>query len=129
MPTNRPSRGDIERRAIETYGEPMQMVVCMEECAELIEAICDTFESFIFKRMRTLAKVIKAACKYLRKHPRKVKILETFSMPYRLMHLREELADVTITTDQMRMIFGPTLIEEDAKLTRLAEWLGMEVKG
>ena len=40
--------------------------------------------------------------------------------------IRFEIADVQIMLDQMKMIFGPTDVEEYAKLQRLAGRLGMK---
>ena len=128
MPADRPSRGDIERRAIETYGEPMQMVVCMEECAELIGAICEkalTIPSMSFSAMREFenyAQLIKNTCKFWRSNKTIKNSLPQYG---EWEHIREEVADVQIMLDQMKMIFGPTLIVEDAKLKRLAGNMGL----
>lgn len=92
MPMNRPSRTEIERKAIKAYGHKKQEDICIEEMSELIKAI--------IKNRR-------------------------YSSTETRQSIREEVADVQIMLDQMRMIFGPTLIEEDAKLTRLAGRLGM----
>lgn len=92
MPANRPSRTEIERKAIKAYGHKKQEDICIEEMSELIKAI--------IKNRR-------------------------YSSTETRQSIREEIADVQIMLDQMKMIFGTTLIEEDAKLTRLADRLGM----
>jgi len=89
---NRPSRTEIERKAIKAYGHKKQEDICIEEMSELIKAI--------IKNRR-------------------------YSSTETRQSIREEIADVQIMLDQMKMIFGTTLIEEDAKLTRLAGNLGM----
>lgn len=101
MPANRPHRADIERKAIETYGEAAQIDMAIEECSELIKAL-------LKRRRYQSAKLVQdCVCRAL-DHD-----------------IQNEVADVQIMLDQLKMIFGPTLIEEDAKLTRLADRLGM----
>lgn len=120
MPANRPSRTAIEKRAIEVYGAPHQILKCIEECAELIEALGAVLNisGVIIIFARHIKKICKARLKV--ENP----ITMSVSKDQR-KHIIEETADVTLTTDQMKMIFGSPLIVEDAKLTRLAGGLGM----
>lgn len=78
-------------RAITTYGAPAQMDMAVEEMAELTEALCKV------KRVSCAAEA-KAA----------------------LENAVEELADVQIMLDQLRIIFGRSTAEiEEEKLRRL----------
>lgn len=92
----RPSRTAIEKKAIEVYTKENQVIKTLEELGELTQALS----------------------KWL--------LCQSIFPPAELKaNVKSEVADVQIMLDQMRMIFGPTLIEEDAKLTRLADGLGM----
>lgn len=96
MPANRPSRTAIEKKAIEVYTKENQVIKTMEELGELTQALA----------------------KWL--------LCQSIFPPSELKkHILEEVADVQIMLDQLKMIFGTTLIEEDAKLTRLAGRLEM----
>lgn len=96
MPANRPSRTAIEKRAIEVYTKENQVIKCLEELGELSQALA----------------------KWL--------LCQSSFPPLELKkNVKEEIADVQIMLDQMKMIFGTTLIVEDAKLTRLAGRMGM----
>lgn len=82
---------EIYKAAIEHYGRETQMLVCMEEMAELIQAIC--------KRLRGVNN------RY---------------------NLGEEMADVAITQEQLRMMFPmedalASLWFEHRKLERLEQ--------
>ena len=110
----------IERAAITYYGEPQQAVKCMEECAELIEAIGVTLN--LPDEVVTYAREIKKICKECLFSCQPIVMIVSEEQR---SHIIEESADVTLTNDQMKMIFGPTLIIEDAKLKRLAENMGM----
>lgn len=82
-------------RAITTYGAPAQMDMAVEEMAELTKALCKV------KRVRCAAEA-KAA----------------------LENAVEELADVQIMLDQLRIIFGRSTAEaEEHKLERLKKRL------
>ena len=86
----------IEKKAIEVYTKENQIIKTMEELGELTQALA----------------------KWL--------LCQSIFPPSELKkHVLEEVADVQIMLDQMKMIFGPTLIEEDAKLKRLSERLNM----
>jgi len=96
MPANRPPRADIERKAIEVYTKENQVIKTLEELGELSQALS----------------------KWL--------LCQSVFPPAELKaNVKSEVADVQIMLDQMKMIFGPTDIEEDVKLTRLAGRLGM----
>jgi NTP pyrophosphatase (non-canonical NTP hydrolase) len=92
----RPSRTAIEKKAIEVYTRENQVIKTLEEIGELAQA--------------------------LSKH---LLCQSIFPPPELKKNIKEEIADVQIMLDQMQMIFGDTLIEQDAKLTRLAGRLGM----
>lgn len=120
----RPSRAVIERAAITNYGEPKQAVKCMEECAELIEALGVTLNTPDV--IVQYAQEIKRLCKACLSSGQPIVMIVSNEQRE---HIIEETADVTLTTDQICMIFGSTLIVEDAKLKRQAERMGMmEVK-
>lgn len=96
MPADRPSRTAIERKAIEVYTKENQVIKTLEEIGELAQALS----------------------KWL--------LCQSIFPPLELKkNVKEEIADVQIMLDQLKMIFGTPLIEEDAKLTRLAGRLGM----
>ena len=78
-------------RAITAYGAPAQMDMAVEEMAELTKALC---------------KVKRASCAAEAKAA--------------LENVVEEMADVQIMLDQLRIIFGRSTAEaEEAKLERL----------
>lgn len=83
-------------RAITTYGAPAQMDMAVEEMAELTKALC---------------KVKRASCAAEAKAA--------------LENAVEEMADVQIMLDQLRIIFGRSTSEaEEYKLERLKKRLG-----
>jgi len=85
-------RARILRQAIDAYGPTAQMTMMVEECSELIKALC--------------------------KHQRD-------SGGTYADNVCEEIADVQIVLDQMKMIFSPYTIAqfEEQKLKRLRERL------
>jgi len=88
-------RWTILDRAITTYGAPAQMDMAVEEMAELTKALCKV------KRVSCAAEA-KAA----------------------LENAVEEMADVQIMLDQLRIIFGRSTAEaEEHKLERLKKRL------
>lgn len=90
-------RHDLLTRAIKTYGQAAQMDMAVEEMAELTKALC---------------KVKRAApgC-------------ETTAA---VSNVFEEIADVQIMLDQLRIIFGGSTIDlEDGKLDRLKRRLDL----
>lgn len=89
-------REEIEERAIRTYGIPSQIDMCIEEMSELTKAIL--------------------------KHRRACKNADGYDETHD--NVIEEMADVQIMLDQMRMIFGDTSSQEEYKLNRL--WARME---
>lgn len=89
-------RKEIEERAISTYGAPSQTDMCIEEMSKLTKAIC--------------------------KHRRACKNADGYDETHD--SIIEEIADVQIMLDQMRMIFGDTSSHEEYKLNRL--WARME---
>jgi len=91
-------RKEIEGRAIRTYGEQPQVDVAIEEMSELTKAILK------YRRAEN-------------KNKNEAEYLED--------DIIEEIADVQIMLDQMRIIFGGTSSQEEYKLNRL--WARMEV--
>ena len=82
-------------RAITTYGAPAQMDMAVEEMAELTKALC---------------KVKRVSCAAEAKAARENAV--------------EEMADVQIMLDQLRIIFGRSTVEaEEYKLERLKKRL------
>lgn len=82
-------RSRILQSAIDAYGVDLQMDMMVEECSELIQAICK------YKRGRDDAAA----------------------------NICEEIADVQIVLDQMKLVFDNTAIfqAEEYKLTRLRD--------
>ena len=78
-------RQNLLKLAIEAYGEGAQRLMTVEECSELIKALCK------LPRGGSVADVV------------------------------EEIADVQIMLDQMKIIFGSDAVElaEEKKLQRL----------
>ena len=87
------NREKILRKAINTYGEQPQVDVAIEEMSELTKALL----------------------KYRRN--------EDMSVNRRLNNILEEIADVSIMLDQLRMIYGSTEKQEEFKLKRLNDRL------
>ncbi len=87
-------RKEIEYRAINTYGEQPQVDMCIEEMSEL------TKELLKLRRESTQAGFQK-----------------------RRENIKEEIADVQIMLEQLRMIYGSTEKQEEFKLKRLKERL------
>ena len=92
-------RKEIESRAIRTYGEQPQVDVTIEEMSELTKAILK------YRRAEN-------------KNKNEAEYLED--------DIIEEIADVQIMLDQMRIIFGDTSSQEEYKLNRL--WARMEAE-
>jgi NTP pyrophosphatase (non-canonical NTP hydrolase) len=92
-------RKEIECRAILTYGAQMQGDMCIEEMSELTKAILK------YRRAEN-------------KNKNEAEYLED--------DIIEEIADVQIMLDQMRIIFGDTSSQEEYKLNRL--WARMEAE-
>ena len=92
-------RKEIEGRAINTYGEQPQVDVAIEEMSELTKAILK------YRRAEN-------------KNKNEAEYLED--------DIIEEIADVQIMLDQMRIIFGDTSSQEEYKLNRL--WARMEAE-
>ena len=86
----------ILRKAIDTYGTEAQMMQCIEEMAELIQAINKYF------RANTNEEMAKAYVSVI-----------------------EEISDVQIMLEQMRIVFGDKAVDEQitAKLGRLEKRL------
>lgn len=85
---NREDREKLYREAILTYGQSAQMIVAMEECSELIQAIS--------KKLRG-----------------------------RETNVEEEVADVEIMLEQMRLMSDSSLVDKikEEKLQRLEQRL------
>ena len=86
----------ILRKAIDTYGTKAQMMQCIEEMAELIQAINKYF------RANTDEEMAKAYISVI-----------------------EEISDIQIMLEQMRIVFGDKAVDEQitAKLSRLEKRL------
>lgn len=93
-------RKEILERAIHTYGQHVQVDMCLEEMAELAKAL--------LKMRRSGGDIAD-----------------------KLDNIREEIADVQIMIDQMKMIYGEELIKkiERLKLARLEKRLASEGDG
>lgn len=87
---------DILTAAIKTYGRTMQEDVCVEEMAELAKAIIK------FRRARPSEWI------------------------HCIKNIREEMADVQIMLDQMKMIYGETADIEQYKIDRLARRMAVK---
>ena len=85
---------NIYSLALERYGPSTQIDVMIEECAELIKALCK------WKRQMPGTERHKA-----------------------LQNIQEEMADVTIMLEQMKYIFGDPAEAISVKLKRLDERL------
>ena len=88
--------------AIMTYGAPAQKQMVIEECAELIQAICK------LDRAKTFDETAKA-----------------------ITHISEEIADVEIMLEQLKIILGneyEVVDIKEHKIKRLAERLKKEGK-
>lgn len=90
---------EIEYLAINTYGIRSQQDMCIEEMSELTKAILK------YRRAEN-------------KNENEAEYLED--------DIIEEIADVQIMLDQMRIIFGDTSSQEEYKLNRL--WARMEAE-
>ena len=91
------NREKILQKAIDTYGSEAQIRMMMEEMAELQKELCKLYRA-------------KDSTHTIAIHDR----------------ILDEMADVQIMLDQMRLLFGDTDSRELEKLRRLAERLGME---
>lgn len=119
------TESEILSRAISHYGEPAQVLKCIEELAELAVELCHPLYSrdeeddcrLLYleraaKAMRDYAKEI--TCPFVGIHKKKIDHASVAS----------ELADVSITTSQMKKIFTTSDEFEkvkQAKLSRLVE--------
>ena len=90
------NRNEIIKQAIAAYGKDAQTDICIEECSELIKALL--------------------------KYRRNDRFGQTCN-EHELTNIREEIADVQVMIDQMRLIYGDTTQEEKYKLDRLAKRL------
>lgn len=90
------NRYQVLSKAINTWGYMMQEDICIEEMSELTKAI--------IKNRRN----------------------QDMAVSGRIDSIKEEIADVQIMLDQMRLIYGSTSSQEEAKLERLAERLGCD---
>jgi len=90
-------RDDILQLAIAVYGEPAQTDMCLEEMSELAKAL--------LKLRRFPGDRASGKCHAL------------------LDDIREEIADVQIMLDQMKLLYGYTEAHEEGKLARLEKRL------
>lgn len=96
-------RKDILKRIIDTWGENAQLRMCIEEMSELTKEIC----------------------KYWR-----VKGFNEGSETETRKHIQEEVADVLICAQQVKMMFGEDEVEKmiDFKLKRSEGYLPKDNK-
>lgn len=101
---------EILQKAIDTYGINAQLDMCIEEMSELTKAIC--------KYKRVIAQL---------KDKVSVTAEEAKKVSESVDNIAEETADVLIMLEQMKMIFGTSIIEQQTehKVKRLAERLGI----
>jgi hypothetical protein len=92
-------REKIINSALFRWGTEAQMQMCIEECSELIKAICKMHRADMSDSKEWQA-CIEAVV--------------------------DEVADVQIMLDQMKIVFGDSVAREEFKLKRLAERLGLE---
>jgi hypothetical protein len=88
-------REGLLKQAVEHWGQGAQVDMMIEEMSELTKALCKT------RRAHSAEAMAKAVANVL-----------------------EEMADVQIVLDQMKLIFGSPAEIETRKLERLAERLG-----
>lgn len=92
------NRKQILEKAISTYGREAQTNMMLEEMGELITAINKYRRAYIgAEKSVALANIV------------------------------EEMADVQIMLDQMRLMFGDTTEQEEYKVQRLASRLGVQL--
>lgn len=114
------------KKAISHYGEPGQVVKCIEELAELQAALCmhvkcldkgDVLTATVMGNISDHATYAIRACKeYLLVGEPKIRIAGCSTHK----HLVSELADVSITTSQMKLIFTTPEEFEKAKQEKLS---------
>jgi hypothetical protein len=122
----KPSSDEILSQAISHYGEPFQLLKCVEELAELGSELADHLTStdpHVVNALQYIAGVlynVRDECKSVTPEDElhwKMEVPDTKA-------ITSELADVSITTQQMLKIFTtPEEFEKAkrAKLSRLAE--------
>lgn len=86
-------------KAIETYGEESQVDMAIEEMSELTKALL--------------------------KYRRASKNQTDIGIAQAHFDIQEEMADVEIMLDQLKILFGETTCERKRKLERLKERLGI----
>jgi len=89
-----PAPREILEQAIAHYGRSTQMLMAIEEMAELTKALCKHFRATDN---------------------------DTYSLTVK--NIREEMADVRIMLEQLEIMFGTVYDEEAEKLYRLAKRL------
>ena len=89
------NRTEILQKAVDTYGRRMQEDICIEEMSELTKALIK--------------------CRRVKQEHEESETAEE--------NVLEEIADVQIMLDQMRIIFGDTSEQEEFKVNRLRERL------
>ena len=89
------NRTEILQKAVDTYGRRMQEDICIEEMSELTKALIK-------------------CCRVKQEHEESETAEE---------NVLEEIADVQIMLDQMRIIYGDTSEQEEFKVNRLKERL------
>lgn len=115
----------IFEQTIEKFGVGIQLVVAMEECAELMVEICNNFESN--KKISSIKKSalkIKGISKKVRKSEDhngiKIKNIDHNETK----NIREEMADVGIMLAQLEFVFGGIYSEYNLKLKKLRSLIG-----
>lgn len=90
-------RTKLLKRAVDTYGRQAQVDMMLEEMSELTKALLKE---------------------------RRVPPLPVNGLERAILSIREEMADVQIVLDQMKLIYGDTTDVEEEKLQRLKGRLG-----
>ncbi len=118
-----PTEDEILSRAISHYGEPAQVLKCIEELAELSNDLLKSLEThdevaqIWLDRLKDLSAEAAVIARHRVPRPKVVRKYTSYG-------IISELADVDITTSQMRKMFTtPDEFEKakQAKLSRLAK--------
>jgi len=100
---NNMTNDQILQKAIDKYGADRQIDKCIEEMAELTQALLK--------------------CRY--RNYTEILMSKTVTEDDFFKAVKSEIADVKITIKQMEMLFGSCLEEENFKINRLKKRLGL----
>jgi lipase chaperone LimK len=125
---------DVLSCAVEHFGQPAQVLKCIEECAELIDALSDNLYPNSAKDIKdydnaeSIINVIQQYSKYiatLSKNNLDNKNISFGGIRF-VDAIKSELADVDIMSAQMKIIFGDCSKERMFKLDRLKNTIDNE---